>query len=347
VHLAKKSRKLQMKLNRSNACVVELERLVKEMREENKKKEEEKKINDETSRVEKRDENKEERLKQIISRLRLKHQNEQELRRKYHKILIREVGSHEDVNAALAGSSSNWKGRASTIASLKAKISRLEQQPMIQNKTASSSSPKGLRNLEQTRRKQNELNRVELREAKSTIETLRKELKGTKARAETLRKEAHRARESMRSMLEKDENNNELIEELETILEGEEQKSRDLAVEVDKLRNLQGCEDENRHLRDLNEKLQAKIQRIHDRSVKEGRELRSRVRELENRLNSRQSVPSPSSTTTNNEEKKWMEKIRLLEEEMHEIKQSCRRKIMEKNDEIRKLRKMVKKRRSG
>ena len=101
-----------------------------------------------------------------------------------------------------------------------------------------------LRNMEQTRRKQNELNRAELREARSKIGKLQKELKGnfffslslpqcstqknagTKARVDTLRKESHRARESVRCMLEKDENNNELIEELEKNLESEEQKSQ-------------------------------------------------------------------------------------------------------------------------
>ena len=36
------------------------------------------------------------------------------------------------------------------------------------------------------------------------------------------------------------------------------------------------------------------------------------------------------------------EKLKLLEDEMHEIKQSCRRKVMEKNDEIRRLRNLVK-----
>ena len=144
----------------------------------------------------------------------------------------------------------------------------------------------------------------------------------------------------MRCMLEKDENNNELIEELEKNLEREEQKSQRLAVEVDKLRNLQGCEDENRHLRDLNEKLQAKIQRLHERSVKESRDLRTRVRELETRLNAATS-PSRSSSSTKENDEKWIEKLKLLEEEMHEIKQSCRRKVMEKNDEIRTLRKKL------
>ena len=164
VHLAKKARRLQMKLNRSNACIVELERTVKEMKEA--KSEDEKK--DEKTETRNQDGNNNmEKLKQIISRLRLKHQNEQELRRKYHKILIREVGSHEDVAAALSESSSSWKGRATTIASLRAKISRLEQgkspsSPIMRtNKDAAA-----LRNMEQTRRKQNELNRAELREAK-------------------------------------------------------------------------------------------------------------------------------------------------------------------------------------
>ena len=131
----------------------------------------------------------------------------------------------------------------------------------------------------------------------------------------------------MRCMLEKDENNNELIEELEKNLESEEQKSQRLAVEVDKLRNLQGCEDENRHLRDLNEKLQAKIQRLHERSVKESRSSDTV------QLNAATS-PSRNSSSTKESDEKWIEKLKLLEEEMHEIKQSCRRKVMEKNDEI-------------
>ena len=70
-----------MKLNRSNACIVELARTVKEMKEA--KNEDEKK--DEKTETRNQDGNNMEKLKQIISRLRLKHQNEQELRRKYHK----------------------------------------------------------------------------------------------------------------------------------------------------------------------------------------------------------------------------------------------------------------------
>ena len=180
VHLAKKARRLQMKLNRSNACIVELERTVKEMKQV--KNQDEKK--DKKTETRNQDGKNMEKLKQIISRLRLKHQNEQELRRKYHKILIREVGSHEDVAAALSESSSSWKGRASTIASLRAKISRLEQG---KSSSSSSSSPvmmrtnkdtTALRNMEQTRRKQNELNRTELRETRSKLGKLRRELKG-------------------------------------------------------------------------------------------------------------------------------------------------------------------------
>ena len=118
-------------------------------------------------------------------------------------------------------------------------------------------------------------------------------------------------------------------------------KDENLAIEVDKLRNLQGCEDENRHLRDLNNKLEGKLQRLHERSMKESRELRSRVRELETRLNAASS-PSRSSSSTRENDEKWAEKLKLLEDEMHEIKQSCRRKVMEKNDEIRRLRNLVK-----
>ena len=84
---------------------------------------------------------------------------------------------------------------------------------------------------------------------------------------------------------------------------------------MDKLRNLQGCEDENRHLRDLNEKLQGKIQRLHERSVKESRDLRTRVRELESRLNAATS-PSRSSSSTKESDEKWMEKLKLLHEEI-------------------------------
>ena len=175
VHLAKKARRLQMKLNRSNACIVELERTVKEMKQV--KNQDEKK--DKKTETRNQDGKNMEKLKQIISRLRLKHQNEQELRRKYHKILIREVGSHEDVAAALSESSSSWKGRASTIASLRAKISRLEQgkSPSSPIKRTNKDAA-ALRNMEQTRRKQNELNRTELRETRSKLGKLRRELKG-------------------------------------------------------------------------------------------------------------------------------------------------------------------------
>lgn len=336
MQMAKKVRMLRVKLNRSRAQVAELLPMVEKLKLQAKKADVKKTERSEGKREaeQKKDVDalaetrlKLKRLTSCMTRLQLRVQNEQDLRRKYHKVLLRELGDQKTVAKALdekeSGPSSSpqggWRGRAQTIALLKTKTKKLEAELRITRASASGCgefssnkdtkdvdlrAARDIRKMETLRRRKVQSMEKSLEEAQSKLSELHREHNGAKARIRVLEKEGREAKASVEVMLAKDANSNEFIEELERAHRESERRNGELSREVERLRVAESAADENVHLRKMNQKLQIKFETEHQRAVTETRELRSRIRDLTNEiasLKARQRNGNVSSTTASTE----------------------------------------------
>jgi chromosome segregation ATPase len=186
-------------------------------------------------------------------KLRVKVNRQQQLTRKYYQALQREVGDAEELKRALgepnsAGASSagasttpqpGWRGRAQSIVVLRQQNKQLRQQlKQLQNLDYRSSrdakdvdlrNRADLRAMEEARRAAAERLGEELHDERQKSTKLEAQLKAARARSSALSTENKKARTSIKTLLSKTRNDDELLDAVRGELEDARERLRDAA----------------------------------------------------------------------------------------------------------------------
>eukprot|EP00941_MAST-03F_sp_MAST-3F-sp1_P006271 g6271.t1 len=199
-----------------------------------------------------------------VDKLRIKVNRQKQLTRKYYQALQKELGD-QDVDKVLQLGGDGWRGRAQSIVMLRQKNKQLQMQvKKLQNikyqssrdaKDVDLNNRKDLRAMEEQRRAAVVQLGVELDEARKREAEMEQKWKASKARAAALSKDNKKARASIKTLLGKTANDDELVEALRDELEDYKERLRDRARSEEEAALMMQTKKENQRLREQNRKI--------------------------------------------------------------------------------------------